>query len=132
MYRSTVVCMLRDICSLPNRATPAYFFASKWTGGLTKKKHSIESFGHLFSASYNTQIWELSSSMDIALLYSYLFFCFNQCKKNHHPLSHTVYDNDANYRHSFTLRWLITLPVGSINRWFYSSWSVLHKIVSVH
>ena len=34
LYRSTLVRTLRDICSLPNRATAAYFFASKRTGGL--------------------------------------------------------------------------------------------------
>ena len=34
VYKSTLVHMLHDICSLPNRASPAYFFASKQSGGL--------------------------------------------------------------------------------------------------
>ena len=33
-YRSMLVRTLRDICNLSNRATAAYFFASKRTGGL--------------------------------------------------------------------------------------------------
>ena len=42
LYRSTLVRTLRDICSLPNRATAAYFFASKRTGGLAFQEPRIE------------------------------------------------------------------------------------------
>jgi hypothetical protein len=34
LYRKTLVRALRDICSLPNRATASYFFAHKKVGGL--------------------------------------------------------------------------------------------------
>ena len=41
-YRSMLVRTLRDICNLPNRATAAYFFASKRTGGLSFQEPRTE------------------------------------------------------------------------------------------
>ena len=41
-YRSMLVRTLRDICKLPNRATAAYFFASKRTGGLSFQEPRTE------------------------------------------------------------------------------------------
>ena len=42
VYKSTLVRVLRDICSLPTRAFSAYFFASKRTGGLAFQEPRTE------------------------------------------------------------------------------------------
>lgn len=44
IYKSTLVRVLGDICSLPNRASSTYFFASKRFGGLAFQEPCTECY----------------------------------------------------------------------------------------